>query len=151
MISLYTLYRERHRQRLTASLLLAVIVFGSAFTSSANDGIVSIESITINPQANHRRAVILSGIARNVRNQNGTGQFRSETCGQVFDLYDTTGNIEVWYIIKCHTKDVPPAVAENTPIIVHATIDAPPTNVKDTSGKDLGPKAMATKLLHPVQ
>ena len=90
---------------------------------------------------------MFKGTVKNVGTQDGSDQFGQKTCGQNFDLADNTGSIDVWYVIKCQTADTVVTVTEGEQIIVHATIDAPPTNVMSPQGKDLGVRAMATKLV----
>lgn len=128
-------------------LILTAGLLGEHSIASAGDEPISIGSIIINPQANHRRSFVFKGTVKNVRIQDGSDQFGQKTCGQVFDLEDNTGSIDVWYIVKCQTGDTVVTVAEDEQIIVHATIDAPPTNVMTPHGKDLGVRAMATKLV----
>ena len=89
---------------------------------------------------------MFKGTVKNVGIQDGSDQFGQKTCGQVLDLEDDTGSINVWYIVKCQTRDTVVTVAEGKQIIVHTTIDAPPANVMMPKGKDLGVRAMATKL-----
>lgn len=128
-------------------LSLIVALIGEERITQAHDESISIGSITVNPHESHRRAVTFKGTAKNIRIQNGSDAFGQRTCGQAFDLEDGTGTIEIWYIIKCYTADPPTLAGEGELVIVSATIEAPPTNIKTSSGKDLGIRAMATKVV----
>ncbi len=141
-----TLLRSIHFTFLSSLILIAGLL-GEHSIASAGDEPISIGSIIINPQANHRRSFVFKGTVKNVGTQDGSDQFGQKTCGQNFDLEDNTGSIDVWYVIKCQTADTVVTVTEGEQIIVHATIDAPPTNVMSPQGKNLGVRAMATKLV----
>ncbi len=129
------------------SLCLIIGLIGEQQFVRASDEPISIGSITIDPHTNHRRAVILKGTARNIGIQNGRDTFGQRTCGQTFDLEDGTDTIEVWYIIKCHTAEAAILAEEGAQVIVIATIEAPPKNIRTSSGNDLGVRAMATKIV----
>ena len=93
-------------------LIFSASLLGKHGIALAIDEPISIGSITINPQAHHRRSVVFKGTMKNVMLQDGSDQFGHKTCGQAFDLKDNTGSIDVWYIIKCHTEDTVVTVAE---------------------------------------
>jgi hypothetical protein len=128
-------------------LILTASSLGERSIASAGDEPISIGPIIINPQANHRRPFVFKGTVKNVRIQDGSDQFGQKTCGQIFDLENNTGSIDVWYIVKCQTGDTIVTVAEDEQIIVHVTIDAPPSNVRTPQGMDLEVRAKATKLV----
>lgn len=120
--------------------------------ASATDDPISIGSITVNPQANNRRAVVLKGTAKEIRAAHGTDPLGFQTCGQAFTLEDSTGSIDVWYLIKCRQGESVVVVGEGDDAIVHATIDAPPiTNIKASTALAAGYRAMATKLVRGKQ
>lgn len=132
-------------------LLIVTVLTGRYAPASAGDDPISIGSITVNPQANNRRAVLFKGMAKNVRAVSGTDSLTSSACGQAFTLEDPTGSIDVWYLIKCRQEENVVIVTENDQILVAATIDAPPvTNMKTSIGigSEPGFRAMATKLIH---
>jgi len=68
-----------------ATLLLAAPV----------DEVIPIGSITVNPMANNRRAVILQGKTKTVTTYNGLDSFGRSICGQGFILEDDTGSVDV--------------------------------------------------------
>lgn len=134
-------------------LLVAVFVMppvptGRKAQASNADEPISIGSVTVNPQANNRRAVLFKGKASDIRVISGADPFGLPTCGQAFTLEDTTGSIEVWYMIKCNQEANAVVVVENDQLLVAATIDAPPaTDLKTSKNPDTGFRAMATKLI----
>jgi hypothetical protein len=111
------------------------------------DETISIGSITINPMANNRRAVTLQGKTKTVTTYTGQDSFGRAICGQGFILEDETGSLDVLYLTRCQTSDPPVAVHEGERVVVHATIDVSSDNVKNTEGKELVFKAMATKII----
>jgi hypothetical protein len=145
--------RSRSRYQIFLRLFLFVATFlGGQTVASAIDDPISIGSITVNPQANNRRAVILKGTVKEIRAAHGTDPIGFQTCGQTFTLEDSTGSIEVWYLIKCRQGESVVVVGEGDQAIVYATIDAPPiTNMKTSTGLETGYKAMATKLVRGKQ
>ena len=111
------------------------------------DGVIPIGSITVNPMANNRRAVILQGKAKDVKAYQGEDSFGRSLCGQGFILEDDTGSLDVLYLIRCQANETPILVGEGERVVVHATIDVSSDNVKNTEGKELVFKAMATKII----
>ena len=128
--------------------LFTVILPGEYSITSAGDDPIPIGSITVNPQANNRRAVVLKGTAKEIRAVTGSDQYGFSACGQAFTLEDATGTIDVWFVIKCHTEGNIVVVAEGDQMIVYAVIDVPPTtNMKTSPQIDPAIRAMATKLV----
>ena len=111
------------------------------------DVVIPIGSITINPMANNRRAVILQGRTKTVTTYHGYDSFGRSLCGQGFILEDETGSLDVLYLIRCQANETPVVVGEGERVIVHATIDISSDNVKNKEGKELVFKAMATKII----
>lgn len=111
------------------------------------DEVIPIGSITINFMANNRRAVILQGTTKAVTAYQGQDSFGRAICGQGFILEDETGSLDVLYLMRCQANETPVLVREDERVIVHATIDVSSDNVKNTEGKDLVFKAMATKII----
>jgi hypothetical protein len=111
------------------------------------DEVIPISSITINPMANNRRAVTLQGKTKDVSAYQGQDSFGRPICGQGFILADNTGSLDVLYLIRCQASETPVLVGEGEHVVVHATIDVSSDNVKNTEGKELVFKAMATKII----
>lgn len=111
------------------------------------DEITSIGSITVNPTANNRRAVILHGKTRSLSIYQGRDGFGQAVCGQGFILEDDTGSLDVLYLVRCHSNEAPTVVVEGERVVVYATIDAAASGVKNSEGKELFVKAMATKIV----
>jgi hypothetical protein len=111
------------------------------------DGVIPIGAITINPMANNRRAVTLQGKTKDVTVYQGQDGYGRSLCGQGFILEDETGSLDVLYLIRCQANETPVVVGEGERVIVHATIDISSDNVKNTEGKELVFKAMATKII----
>ena len=149
----YSSPRSRSRYQILLRLFLFAATFlGGQTVASATDDPISIGSITVNPQANNRRAVVLKGTAKEIRAAHGTDPLGFQTCGQAFTLEDSTGSIDVWYLIKCRQGESVVVVGEGDDAIVHATIDAPPiTNFKASTALAAGYRAMATKLVRGKQ
>lgn len=111
------------------------------------DEVIPIGSITVNPMANNRRAVILQGKAKTVNAYHGQDSFGRSICGQGFILADDTGSLDVLYLVRCQATEPPQAIVEGERVVVYATIDVASDNVKNTEGKEIVFKAMATKIL----
>jgi len=111
------------------------------------DEIILIGSTTVNPMANNRRAVILHGKTKTVTTYNGQDSFGRSICGQGFILADDTGSLDAFYLVRCQANETPQPIVEGDRIVVHATIDVASDNVKNTEGKELVFKAMATKII----
>src|SRR6266849_8391182 len=122
--------------------LWAALVF-----AAPADEVIPIGSITINPMANNRRAVILQGKTKNVIAYQGQDGFGRLLCGQGFILADETGSLDVLYLIRCQANETPVLVGEGERVVVHATIDVSFDNVKNPEGKELVFKAVATKII----
>ncbi len=119
--------------------------------SGPQDETTAIGTITVNPGANNRRAVILQGRTSAVSEYRGEDSLGRTLCGQGFTLEDDTGSIEVLYLVRCHATEVLELVGEGERVIVYATIDGTPMNIKNAEGKELVFKAMATKITRPKQ
>ena len=111
------------------------------------DEVIPIGSITVNPMANNRRAVILQGKTKRVNTYQGQDSFGRAICGQGFILEDDTGSLDVLYLVRCQANETPVVIVEDERLVVHATIDVTSDNVKNTEGKELVFKAMATKIV----
>jgi hypothetical protein len=137
--------------RWSSGLIWGLLAYGwlwAAFVFAAPvDVAIPIGSITINPMANNRRAVILHGKTKTVNAYHGQDSFGRSICGQGFILEDETGSLDVLYLTRCQANETPVLVGEGQRVIVHATIDVTSDNVKNTEGKELVFKAMATKVI----
>ena len=111
------------------------------------DEVIPIGSITVNPMANNRRAVILQGKAKDVTAYQGQDSFGRSLCGQGFILADETGSLDVLYLIRCQANETSRLVGEDERVVVYATIDVSFDNVKKVERKELVFKAMATKII----
>jgi hypothetical protein len=111
------------------------------------DQAIPIGSITINPMANNRRAVILLGKVKDTLAYQGVDSLGRLLCGQSFILEDETGSLDVLYLIRCQANDPPVLIGDGERVIVQATIDVSSDNVKNKEGKELVFKAMATKII----
>ena len=111
------------------------------------DEVIPIGSITINPMANNRRAVLLQGKTKHVTANQGQDGFGRSLCGQGFILADETGSLDVLYLIRCQANETSVLVGEGERVIVHATIDVSFDNVMNMEGKELVFKAVATKII----
>ncbi len=122
--------------------LWAALVF-----AAPADEVIPIDSITSNPMANNRRAVKLGGKTRAVTTYQGQDSFGRKICGQGFVLEDETGSLDVLYLIRCQADDPPSLIGEGERVIIQATVDVSYDDVKNTEGKELVFKAMATKII----
>ena len=128
-------------------LLGCVWLWAALALAAPVDGVTPIGSITVNPMANNRRAVILQGKTKTVNTYQGQDSFGRSLCGQGFILEDETGSLDVLYLVRCQATEPPVAIGEGERVVVHATIDVSSDNVKNTEGKELVFKAMATKII----
>ncbi len=137
----------RWRGRLVWGLLGCGWVWAALVLAAPADEAIPISSITINPMANNRRAVILQGRAKIAIAYQGQDSFGRSLCGQGFILEDDTGSLDVLYLIRCQANETPVLVGEGERVVVHATIDVSLDNIKNTDGQKLVFKAMATKII----
>ena len=128
-------------------LLVCGWLWAAPVLAEPADGVISIGSITINPMANNRRAVILQGRAKDVAAYEGKDSLGRSLCGQGFVLEDETGSLDVLYLIRCQANETPLLVGEGERVVVHATIDVSSDNVKNREGRELTFKAMAIKII----
>ena len=138
---------SRWRAGLVWGLLACGWLWAAPVLAAPADGAISISSITINPMANNRRAVILQGKAKDVAAYQGEDSFGRSLCGLGFMLEDETGSLDVLYLIRCQPNETPALVGEGEQVVVHATIDVSFDKVKNKEGKELAFKAMATKII----
>ena len=139
--------RYRWRGGLISGLLACGWLWAALALAAPADVVIPIGSITVNPMANNRRAVILQGRTKTVTTYQGQDSFGRSLCGQGFILEDETGSLDVLYLIRCHANETPVLISEGERIVVHATIDVSADNVKNAEGKELVFKAMATKII----
>jgi len=137
----------RWRGGLVCGLLCCGWLWAALVLAAPADVAIPIGSITINPMANNRRAVILQGKTKTVNAYHGQDSFGRSLCGQGFILEDETGSLDVLYLIRCQANETPVLVGEGERVVVHATIDVTSDNIKNTEGKELVFKALATKII----
>ena len=137
----------RWRRGLVWGLLSCGWLWVTLVLAASSDEVVPIGSITINPMANNRRAMILQGKTKAVNVYEGQDSFGRAICGQGFILEDETGSIDVLYLIRCQATEPPVLVREDERVVVYATIDVSSDNIKNKEGKELAFKAMATKII----
>lgn len=130
-----------------SGLLVCGWLWAALVLAAPADEAIPIGSITINPMANNRRAVILQGKTKDVTAYQGQDSYGRSLCGQGFILADETGSLDVLYLIRCQANETPVLVGEGERVVVHATIDVSSDNVKNKEGKELVFKAMATKII----
>jgi hypothetical protein len=110
------------------------------------DEVTPIGSIVVNPMANNRRAVILKGKTKTLTSYQGRDGFGRYICGQGFILEDDTGVLDVLYLVRCQTNEIPMLVSEGDRVVVHATIEVSTDKAQNPEGKEVVVKAMATKI-----
>jgi hypothetical protein len=137
----------RWRRGLVCGFLVCGWLWAALVSAAPADEVIPIGSITINPKANNRRAVILQGKTKNVTAYQGQDSFGRSLCGQGFILADETGSLDVLYLIRCQANETPVLVGEGERVVVRATIDVSFDNVKNTEGKELVFKAVATQII----
>ena len=142
---------QRRPYRLLGGLVWGLLGCGWLWVALAvaapADEVIPIGSITINPMANNRRAVILLGKVKDTLAYQGVDSLGRSLCGQSFILEDETGSLDVLYLIRCQANEPPVPVGNGERVIVQATIDVTPDNVKNKEGKEMVFKAMATKII----
>ena len=138
---------SRWRRGLVGGLLGCGWLWAALVFAAPADETIPIGSVTINPMANNRRAVILQGKAKDVAAYRGEDSFGRSVCGQGFMLEDETGSLDVLYLIRCQANETAVLIGEGEQVVVHATIDVSPDNIKNKEGKELVFKAMATKVI----
>ncbi len=138
---------SRWRRGLVGGLLGCGWLWAALVFAAPADETIPIGSVTINPMANNRRAVILQGKAKDVAAYRGEDSFGRSVCGQGFMLEDETGSLDVLYLIRCQANETAVLIGEGEQVVVHATIDVSPDNIKNKEGKEWVFKAMATKVI----
>ena len=139
--------RSRWKRRFVWGLVGCGWLWAALVLAAPADRAIPIGSITINPMANNRRAVILLGKVKDTLAYQGVDSLGRSLCGQSFILEDETGSLDVLYLIRCQANDPPVLIGDGERVIVQATIDVSSDNVKNKEGKELVFKAMATKII----
>ena len=139
--------RSRWKGRFVWGLVGCGWLWAALVLAAPADQAIPIGSITINPMANNRRAVILLGKVKDTLAYQGVDSLGRSLCGQSFILEDETGSLDVLYLIRCQANDPPVLIGDGERVIVQATIDVSSDNVKNKEGKELVFKAMATKII----
>ena len=134
------------RRAIILSIALVLLAQGMAIA----EDVLPIKDILASPTDFHRRKVLLSGMVKDISSVEGKDTLNLAMCGQGFFLDDETGSIEVIYLVKCvGGAETVEYVHAGEHIVVEATIDAPPSNVKHPSGSSFDFRAMATKITRP--
>lgn len=128
-------------------LLGGGLLWSAPVLAVSADEASSIGSITINPMANNRRAVIFQGKVKDAVAYEGEDNLGRSLCGQAFTLEDETGSLDVLYLVRCQASEPPVLAGEGEQVIVYATIDVSSDNIENKEGKKLAFKAMATKIV----
>jgi hypothetical protein len=139
--------RSRWKRRFVWGLVGCGWLWAALVLAAPADQAIPIGSITINPMANNRRAVILLGKVKDTLAYQGVDSLGRSLCGQSFILEDETGSLDVLYLIRCQANAPPVLIGDGERVIVQATIDVSSDNVKNKEGKELVFKAMATKII----
>lgn len=114
----------------------------------AADQIIPIEKILSNPTGFHRKVVRIQGKVHVIGTRSGRNVAVQSLCGQDFDLEDSTGTIRVVYLVRCQEDESLTQPARHGMVMqVEALIEAPPDNVKSSSGSDFTATALARKIL----
>ena len=140
-------FRFRWRDGLLWGLVVCGWLWAEGAVAAPIDEVIPIGSITVNPMANNRRAVVLKGKAKTVNGYQGQDSLGYSICGQGFILEDDSGSLDVLYLVRCQGNETPTAIGEGERVVVFATIDVSSSSVKNSEGKELLVKAMATKIV----
>lgn len=126
--------------------VVILALFGASLQSSAADEITSVQNVLSNPSAFHRHDVVLKGELKLVAHWEGKTAVGARTCGPIFKLDDDTGEIPVFYIIRCDENEVSRVSAmAGGRAIVYATIDFGTVTI-NADGSESRIRAMATKI-----
>jgi hypothetical protein len=129
------------------SLVLTVCLFSST-GMSAEEVMTPVGRVLLNPVSFHRTPVILQGVVKALTMYEERVVLGRLQCAQGFKLQDDTGVIDVIWNGWCQIgEEKAVTVAVGDGLLVHATIEAPPDNLRDTQGSDFGLKAVATKVV----
>lgn len=113
---------------------------------------LSLGAISADPSAYHRRAVVLQGRAKQVVRYGGLDYVNQPMCSQDFLLEDETGTLPVRYEVRCQSgQQQAVSVAEGDLLLIHATVEAPPSHIRGADGSKLEFKAMATRIIHQTR
>ncbi|MBH0191687.1 MAG: hypothetical protein HP492_08000 [Nitrospira sp.] len=58
-----------------------------------------------------------------------------------------SGALDVLYLVRCETNEIPMLASEGERVVVHATIDVSTDKAQNPEGKEVVVKAMATKIV----
>lgn len=125
---------------------LAACLVGAAIVMA--DQPIPIGEILSNPTGFHRKVVSLQGTVHVIGTRSGRNVAVQSLCGQDFDLTDGTGTIRVVYLVRCQEDASQTEPARDGMVVqVEALIEAPPDNVKSSSGNDFTATALARHIL----
>jgi hypothetical protein len=114
----------------------------------AADTLIPIGEIISNPAGFHRKLVRIQGRVHAIGTRSGRDVTAQSLCGQDFDLEDSTGTIRVVYLVRCQEDASKTEPARDGMVMqVEALIEAPPANVKSSSGSEFTVTALARQIL----
>jgi hypothetical protein len=73
--------------------------------SSAAEEVTPVQEVLSNPAKFHRHVVVLQGALKLVGRWEGKDVVGIPTCGSIFKLQDDTGEIPIFYIIRCDPQE----------------------------------------------
>lgn len=117
----------------------------AAVVGWAAEPMTPIDTLLVNPTAMHRKVFKLEGTAKNVAVYSGAEISSNQPlCGADFDLEDDTGTILVLYHVRCRSGNQQAVVIDNgMRLVIDGYLEAPPTVLRYSDGKDFGVKFMA--------
>ena len=135
-------------------LMSGMIVFAVALAAPAGwsvEPVTPIDTLLVNPTAMHRKVFKLEGTAKNIAVYSGMENSTNRPlCGADFDLEDETGTIPVLYHVRCEASGQRAAVVgEGMRVVVDGYLDAPPTVLRNSDGKDFGMRFMGASVAPP--
>ena len=131
-----------------ALLGITLMMAGNGWSA---EPVTPIGFLLVNPSAFHHKVLKLDGIAKNVAVISGVETITQRlVCGADFDLEDNSGTIHVLYQVRCQAGEQhAAAVAERTRIVVEGYMEALPSVVRTSDGKELGVQIIA-RVVTPV-
>jgi hypothetical protein len=114
----------------------------------AQQEITTIGAIVGSPVVFHRKPVVVQGIVKDVHTFKEHDVTGRPLCSQGFRLEDGTGTLEVFYKTRCQVgEETAVSVVDGDRLIVEATVQAPPTNLRMADGQEFGLWVEATKIV----
>ncbi|MDH4185818.1 MAG: hypothetical protein OEV08_02360 [Nitrospira sp.] len=113
------------------------VVCGWIVPGWSEEPVTPIDSLLINPQAIHRKTFKIEGMTKDVAMHSGIeGGSKKPLCGAECKLQDSTGTIDVQYIVRCQAGDKQPfTVVAGQRVVVEGNMEAPSTISRPSEGK----------------